>query len=266
MNKKMIISSVVLCVAMLFVVTMTGCGGQSTEPTEPRIKTTIDPKNWARVEDYAIYETEPVETAPTEEAPTVTEPVATEAPTEPAVEETEPPAPTVYYNVAKSMSRAFVTADFGELQIGKDSFNILTTTVADLEEYGFVKGDVEQNFGVSYQYFFDGYKYTKEDVVLYIDADENGMIRAIKIVNPGITVVGDKVAVDMGLNNFYDAIESVLAEGENLGRMTPAEGVKSYTHLASAGYRAVFTCTTEGVKEIAIFAEDYVSTWGPIEN
>lgn len=267
MNKKTIISSACLVFALFSLATMTGCGGKDEE-VAPAIKTTIDQKNWARVEDYRVYnteeETEPVETTPIEtEAPVIEEPPVT---TEPVVEETQPPAPTVYYNVAKSMSRAFVTADFGELEIGKDSFNLLTTTVADLEEYGFVKGNVEKNSGVSYQYFFDGYKYTKEDVVLYIDADENGMIRAIKIVNPGITVVGDKVAVDMGLNNFYDAIESVLAEGENLGRMTPAEGVKSYTHLASAGYRAVFTCTTEGVKEIAIFVEDYVSTWGPITN
>lgn len=265
MSKRKISIVICLCIAMLAIATMTGCGGANTEPTEPKIKTTIDPKNWARVEDYAVYETKPEATEAPTEAPVVTEPVVEE--TEPPVEETEPPAPVaVYYNVAKSMSRAFITGDFGEFNVGDDTVNLLTATTADLEALGFVKGDAEKNSGVKYQYFFDGFKYTKDDIVLYVDADENGIIRGIKINSPGISIVGKTVSVGMGLTDFYDAIEASLAEGESLSRMTPAAGVNSYTHLASVGYRAVFTCTTDGVQEIAIFVEDYVSTWGPIEN
>lgn len=265
MSKRKFAIVICLCTALIAIATMTGCGGASTEPTEPKIKTTIDPKNWARVEDYAVYETEPAATETPVETPAETEPVVEE--TQPPVQETEPTAPAaVYYNVAKSMNRALITGDFGELVIGEDTINLLTATTADLEALGFVKSDAEKNSGVKYQYFFDGFKYTKDDINLYVDADENGSIRGIKIDNAGISVVNNSVSVGMGLTNFYDAIAASLADGENVGRMTPAEGVKSYTHLASVGYRAVFTCTTEGVQEIAIFVEDYVSTWGPIEN
>ena len=235
--------------------------------TEPRIQTVIPPKNWARVEDYAVYEnavveeTEPVvEEAPTE--PEVTEPVVEE--TEPPVQVTEPPK--VYYNVAKDMKRSFVAGDLGDLIIGDEQFNLLTAGVTDLETIGFTKGNVEKNSGVSYQYFFDGYKYAKDDVILYVDADSNGTVRGIKVVNPGIALFNNTVFVGMGLSDFYDALEAVLDAGESISRMTPADGVKSYTHVASANYRAVFTCTKNGVQEIAIFAEDYVSTWGPISN
>lgn len=262
MNKRNILSIVVLVVALLVITTMTGCGGEP-EPTEPKIKTTIDPKNWARVEDYAVYETEAVETEPEETEPVVTEPVIEE--TEPPVEETEPVA-LVYYNVAKDATRAFITADLGEFFIGDESFNILTLTTAELESKEFVKGDAVKNSGVGSQYFFDGYQYSKDNSILYIDADENGLIRAIKIVDPGVAILNNTVSINMELNSFYDAIEAVLADGDNLGRMMPAEGVKSYSYMVSAGYRAVFTCTSDGLKEIAIFAEDYVSTWGPITN
>lgn len=266
MSKKKIIAVVFLCIAMFGIVTMTGCGGAEAEPTEPRIKTTIDPKNWARVEDYAVYETEPVveetEPAPTEAVVEETAPVpeATESP----VVETQPP--TVYYNVAKDITRAFTTGDLGELYIGEDNINLLTATVSDLEALGFVKGDAEKNSGVRYQYLFDGFVYTKDSTSIYVDADENGLIRGIKLTNPGVSIINNTISVGMDLNNFYDAIEQSLAEGEHIGRMIPAEGVNSYSQVASAGYRAVFTCTSDGLKEIAIFVEDYVSTWGPITN
>ena len=263
MSKKRFMIVTCVAIALFGIMTMTGCGGGDTEPTEPKIKTSIDPKNWARVEDYAVYETEPIEVEPEETTPVETEPTVEE--TEPVTEEPQS-TPAVYYNVAKDMSRAFVTADFGQFFIGEDSFNILTLTIADLEGMGFVKGEVEKNSGVGYQYFFDGHKYTKDGTVIYIDADADGVIRAIKITTPGVAVLDNTVSINMDLNNFYDAIENVLNEGETIGRMIPAEGVKSYSHLASAGYRAVIACTTDGVQEIAIFAEDYVSTWGPISN
>ena len=135
MSKKKLGILICLCVALFGVATMTGCGAQNTEPTEPKIKTTIDPKNWARVEDYADYgveeETTPVEetTAPVEE----TEPVVKEtepAPTEPAP--TEPPA-VVLYNVAKDNNkRYFLASDLGELNIAGEKVNLLTLNVSDL--------------------------------------------------------------------------------------------------------------------------------------
>ena len=259
MSKRKFIVLICVCAALCAIMTMTGCGGGNTEPTEPKIQTAIAPKNWARVEDYAVYETEPV---PTEAVVEETAPVPEE--TEPPVVETQPPA--VYYNVAKDMTRAFTTGDLGELYIGEDNINLLTATVSDLEALGFVKGDAEKNSGIRYQYLFDGFVYTKDSTSIYVDADENGLIRGIKLTNPGVSIINNTISVGMDLNNFYDAIEQSLAEGENIGRMIPAEGVNSYSQVASVGYRAVFTCMSDGLKEIAIFNEDYVSTWGPITN
>ena len=268
MSKKRIFAVAFLSLAMFGVMTMTGCGGSGQEEAAPKIKTTIDPKNWARVEDYRVYEdaesTEPEETAPVEIVPSPTDPVIEE--TEPVVEETKPAAAAVYYNVAKDVSRPLVTVDLSKLTIGEDSFDMMFDTVSDLEALGFVKGDVEKNSGVNSQYFFDGYKYTKDNYIVYVDADEDGIVRAIKLTQPGVDIVDGKIAIDMALSNFYDEVEAILAEGENVARMTPASGVKSYTQLSSVGYRVIFTCTTDGIQEIAIFADEYVSTWGPISN
>lgn len=264
MTKKKIIAITCICIALFGIMTMTGCGGGDTEPTEPKIKTTIDPKNWARVEDYAVYEdaTEPTETTAATQAPT--EPEATEAPaqeTQPA--ETTPPPADVYYNVAKDMTRAFISSDLGTIYMGETPFSFLTNGVAELEDAGFSKGAAEKNSGVGYQYFFDGYKYSGENGTIYVDADSKGEIRAVKITDGAIAVVDAKISVGMPLKDFYDAIESVVSEG-NISRVTPSGVTKSYTHIASAGYRAVFTCTASGLQEIAIFVEDYVLTWGPI--
>ena len=270
MNKKKFGILICLSVALLGITTMTGCGTQNTEPTEPKIKTTIDPKNWARVEDYADYPTEEI-VEPTEGEQ---EPIAPET-TEPVVEETEPvttePAPTeppvVLYNVAKDNSkRYFLASDLGELSIAGEKVNLLTLNVSDLEAMGFVKGEAEQNSGVNSQYLFDGFAYTKDTLILYVDADENGTIRGVKIADVGIAVLGDAVAVDVALNNFYDALEAAADAETSISRMNPAAGRKNYEHAASLGYRAVFTCTTDGVTEIAIFTEDYVNTWGSISN
>ena len=271
MSKKKFGILICLSLALVGMMAMTGCGSSDTEPTEPKIKTTIDPKNWARVEDYAKYSTAEEET---ESAENEQEPIVPEL-TEPVVEETEPaptePAPTeapvVLYNVAKDNSkRYFLASDLGELNIAGETVNLLTMTVGDLEAMGFVKGDAEQNSGVNSQYLFDGFAYTKDTVTLYVDADEAGIIRGVKISNVGVAVLGDSISVNVALNNFYDALEAAADAETSISRMSPAAGRKNYEHVASLGYRAVFTCTVDGVQEIAIFTEDYVNTWGSISN
>ena len=264
--KKKVLTVICLILAMFSIMTMTGCGGGETEPTEPKIKTTIDPKNWARVEDYKDYDV-PVETVePEVTEPVVTEPVETEpVETEPVVEETEP-APEVLYSVAKEGKSVMLSISLSDVMFGEDAVNLLTASMDDMEAMGFAQGEAVQNSGVWSQYLFDGFSYTRADETIAIETDDAGSIVGLKLLSERSSLMEGKVHVGMTLESFYDEISNVLAPEHTLARMTPADGVSLYLQFNSPGYRALVTATSEGVTEIAIFAEDHVLSWGPIQN
>lgn len=280
MSKKSI-AVLVLSLAALGITTMTGCGSGVTEETEPAIKTVIDPKNWARVEDYQDYgitdETEP--TTSQIDIPLTTE--ATEP--EPTVEETEPPTeptPEVYYTVAKDNYGVLITSNLNDINISGIDYNLMTMNVSDLEEAGFIKGEAERNSGVNSHYLFDGYQFTKNQDMgedsdgmttpetISVDADEDGNIRAIKFsdINTMASLLETELFVGVDLNTYYDLIESVASPGEQVLRLEPADDVTIWNVLSSLGCRAIVACTSDGVSEIVVFTEDYVQSWGPISN